>query len=61
VDGSAVHAVIVIGADVVPDDLAANDHRVDGEPVHPTSQAFRLNTKKPAGPKPGGFFFTSFT
>jgi hypothetical protein len=32
VDGSAVHAVIVIGSVVVPDDLAANYHRVDGKP-----------------------------
>lgn len=31
VDGSAVHAVMVTGADVGFDDLAANYHRVDGE------------------------------
>jgi len=31
VDGSAVHAVIVTGSSAAPDDLAANDRRVDGE------------------------------
>ena len=36
VDGSAVCAVMVIGADFAPDDLDANYHRVDGKPVHPT-------------------------
>jgi hypothetical protein len=49
VDGSAVHAVIRDGSDVVHDhgavnnhsDVvhdhgAVNNHRVDGEPVHPT-------------------------
>jgi len=30
VDGFAVHAVIVGGSGFVPDDLAANDHRVGG-------------------------------
>ena len=35
-DGSAVHAVIGIDADLGLDDLAANYHRVDGEAVHPT-------------------------
>jgi len=38
VDGSAVHAVIVIPSDFAPDDLAANYHRVDGAAVHPTPQ-----------------------
>jgi hypothetical protein len=28
--------VIVIGSDLAPDDLAANHHRVGGEPAHPT-------------------------
>jgi len=37
VDGSAVHALIAIVSATVPDDLDANDRRVDGEPVHPTS------------------------
>jgi len=35
VDGYAVHAVMVSGADVVPDDLAANHHRVGGKPPTP--------------------------
>jgi len=39
VDGSAVHAVIVIGSDVVLESAYANYHRVDGEPVHPTRHA----------------------
>jgi len=32
VGGYAADAVIVIGADVVPDDLDANYRRVDGKP-----------------------------
>jgi len=32
VDGFAVHAVIVNGSALAPDDLAANHHRVDGKP-----------------------------
>jgi hypothetical protein len=30
VGGSPAHAVIVIGSDIAPDDLAANYHRVAG-------------------------------
>jgi len=37
VDGYAVHASIADGTVFVPDDLAANHRRVDGEPVHPTN------------------------
>jgi hypothetical protein len=36
VDGSAVHAVVVIGSVFVLEPASANYHRVDGEPVHPT-------------------------
>jgi len=32
VDGSAVHAVIGKGSDIVHDPVAANNHRVDGKP-----------------------------
>jgi hypothetical protein len=36
VDGSAVHAVMV-GREIIRYEIEAdNDHRVDGEPVHPT-------------------------
>jgi len=36
VDGSPVHAVIVIGSVTGRDDLAANYRRVDGGAAHPT-------------------------
>ena len=36
VGGYAADAVIAIGSDVVPDDLAANHHRVGGEAADPT-------------------------
>jgi hypothetical protein len=36
VGGFAADAVIVIGADVGPDDLAANHHRVGGPAANPT-------------------------
>jgi len=36
VGGLTAHASIVGGVLIVPDDLAANHHRVDGKPVHPT-------------------------
>ena len=36
VGGSPAHAVIGNGSAIVPDDLAANYHRVGGEPAHPT-------------------------
>jgi len=36
VDGYAVHAVMV-GSQIIPHEIGAdNDHRVDGEAVHPT-------------------------
>ena len=36
VGGFAADAVIVIGSNVAPDDLAAIYHRVGGEPANPT-------------------------
>jgi hypothetical protein len=36
VDGWAVHAVMVDGADFAPDEIGTNDRRVNGEAVHPT-------------------------
>jgi hypothetical protein len=39
VDGSAVHAVMVGGSVIAHDSGAGAYHRVDGEPVHPTSGA----------------------
>lgn len=36
VGGSAAHAVMVGGKIIRNDPVADNDHRVDGEAVHPT-------------------------
>ncbi|MGF6272284.1 hypothetical protein ABIB38_000626 [Massilia sp. UYP11] len=48
VGGFAADAVIVIGSDFVPDDLAANHHRVGGKP--PTQQNKTRQASR------GGFF-----